>query len=134
MRVIRLLVNVLLVLVIAGSIAGPAMATSTNQAISSKNLVNDLAAKCIKTGTCSMGSYTPNKRQIVSELERLLSERRSVQVASIDHSGSDSSSKSAHVSVGDGGNIHLDSKLYASWHLDNPLSKDEVTCRRCVHI
>ncbi len=127
MKRARLLIEVLLVLVIVGAVVNPVTATTNKQTISPSNQIDRAITKCIKTGSCSIGWYTPDKKQVVANLEKSLSEKKRIQITSIDHSGSDSSSKKAYVSVGSGGYMHLDSKLYAAWHLDNPLSKDEVT-------
>ncbi len=121
-----LLIEVFLVLVI-GAVVNPVTAITNEQTIPPSNQIDRAITNCIKTGSCSIGWYTPDKKQVVANLEKSLSEKKRIQITSIDHSGSDSSSKKAYVSVGSGGYIHLDSKLYAAWRLDNPLSKDEVT-------
>ncbi len=76
-----------------------------------------------------------SKRSTIEQVNALLNmklnaiSKNPASFLSITHSGHASSHKSHYINVGSGGDITLDSYLYAYWYLSNPLDYDHVTVK-----
>jgi len=114
-----LIIPVLLLIPLIVNIAS-AMSTSENQIIQKEG------------GGYVMRARVPSKMLAIEQahvvLNKMLDKRAKVNsILSITHSGSDSSHISKYICVVGCGYITLDSYLYASWYLSNPLDYDHVT-------